>query len=81
MLSWVSGPFRVLPRRPRAKVLPPGSSHELSSDVSRDATTEVAGLRHVTPAPRSVHKVGSSHAQLSTADPHGVSHLFDLLHS
>jgi hypothetical protein len=79
MLSWVSGPFRVVPRRPRAGMLPPGSSRELSSGVSRDATTEVAGLRHATPAPRSVHKVGSGRAQLRTADPRGVSHLFDLL--
>lgn len=29
MLSWVSGPFRVVSRRPRAAVLPRGSSHEL----------------------------------------------------
>jgi len=29
MLSWVSGPFRVVPSRPRAGMLPPGSSHEL----------------------------------------------------
>lgn len=44
MLSWVSGLFRVVRLRPCARVLPPGSSHELSAG-SLVRTAEAAAGR------------------------------------
>jgi hypothetical protein len=78
MLSWVSGPFRVFPHRPCADVSPRGSSRELSIRFATDVTSRSQSCRSAaSPAPRSLHKVGTGRAQLSTTDPPGVSHLID----
>jgi len=80
MLSWASGPFKAFPHRPCANVSPRGSSLELSFGASAASVDQSQPIRSdASPAPRSLHKVGTGRVQLNTTGLPGVSHLIDNL--